>query len=152
MSKAEQDKASAWFSELQGKICTALEALEDEAPAALHGGGKAGRFEKTPWQRRDHGGAPGGGGTMAMLHGRLFEKAGVHVSTATAEIDVRTSKKGKPLVGPKRRKRLEANELAHCQFGRLPPLDDCLDNVGGEEGQRRGRRAARTRRSASSLR
>ena len=85
MSKAEQDKASAWFSELQGKICIALEALEDEAPAALHGGGKAGRFEKTPWQRRDHGGAPGGGGTIAMLHGRLFEKAGVHVSTVFGE-------------------------------------------------------------------
>ncbi len=84
MSKAEQDKASAWFAELQGKICTALEALEDEAPSVLHGG-KAGRFEKTPWQRRDHGGAPGGGGTMAMLHGRLFEKAGVHVSTVFGE-------------------------------------------------------------------
>jgi coproporphyrinogen III oxidase len=85
MSKAEQDKASAWFAELQGKICTGLEALEDEAPAALHGSSKAGRFEKTPWQRRDHGGAPGGGGTMAMLHGRLFEKAGVHVSTVFGE-------------------------------------------------------------------
>jgi coproporphyrinogen III oxidase len=84
MSKAEQDKASAWFAELQGKICSALEALEDEAPANLHGG-KPGRFVKTPWQRRDHGGAPGGGGTMAMLHGRLFEKAGVHVSTVFGE-------------------------------------------------------------------
>jgi coproporphyrinogen III oxidase len=84
MSKAEQDKASAWFAELQGKICTALEALEDEAPAHLHGN-KPGRFEKTPWQRRDHGGMPGGGGTMAMLHGRLFEKAGVHVSTVFGE-------------------------------------------------------------------
>ena len=84
MSKAEQDKASAWFAELQGKICTALEAVEDEAPANLYGG-KPGRFEKTPWQRRDHGGAPGGGGTMAMLHGRLFEKAGVHVSTVFGE-------------------------------------------------------------------
>ncbi|HWK00289.1 MAG TPA: oxygen-dependent coproporphyrinogen oxidase [Xanthobacteraceae bacterium] len=84
MSKAEQDKASAWFAELQGKICAALETLEDEAPANLHAG-KPGRFEKTPWQRRDHGGKPGGGGTMAMLHGRLFEKAGVHVSTVFGE-------------------------------------------------------------------
>ncbi|MFY9968324.1 MAG: oxygen-dependent coproporphyrinogen oxidase, partial [Roseiarcus sp.] len=34
-----------------------------------------------PWQRTDASGAPGGGGRMAMLRGRLFEKMGAHCST-----------------------------------------------------------------------
>ena len=39
------------------------------------------RFVLTPWTRTDHSGAPGGGGRMAMLHGRVFEKMGAHGST-----------------------------------------------------------------------
>ncbi|MFZ1965288.1 MAG: oxygen-dependent coproporphyrinogen oxidase, partial [Roseiarcus sp.] len=34
-----------------------------------------------PWRRVDHAGAPGGGGRMAMLRGRLFEKMAAHAST-----------------------------------------------------------------------
>ena len=40
-----------------------------------------GRFVRQSWPRQDHTGAEGGGGEMAMLHGRVFEKAGVHIST-----------------------------------------------------------------------
>ena len=72
-------RASQWFAALQARILAAFEALEDEASDALFEG-PAGRFEKKPWKRTDHTGADGGGGTMAMLRGRLFEKAGVHVS------------------------------------------------------------------------
>ena len=39
-----------------------------------------GRFTLTPWERTNHDGAPGGGGRMGLLKGRLFEKAGVHCS------------------------------------------------------------------------
>lgn len=73
-------RASTWFAELQGRIIAAFEALEDAASPALYGD-KVGRFERKPWKRTDHTGAPGGGGTMALMHGRLFEKVGVHVST-----------------------------------------------------------------------
>jgi coproporphyrinogen III oxidase len=67
---------------LQTRICTAFEALEDACTGPYDPSAKTpGRFVKTPWQRTDHSGAPGGGGTMAMLKGRVFEKAGVHVST-----------------------------------------------------------------------
>ena len=36
---------------------------------------------KTPWTRKDHSGADGGGGVMALMGGRVFEKVGCHAST-----------------------------------------------------------------------
>ena len=82
--KARQACASAWFETLRDQICTALEQLEAAAPAELYGSAP-GRFERTPWQRADVSERPGGGGVMSMLRGRLFEKAGVQVSTVFGE-------------------------------------------------------------------
>jgi coproporphyrinogen III oxidase len=77
-----QNAARGWFESLQQRIIDAIEALEREAPGPFaNPHAPPGRFVKKPWQRGDHSGAPGGGGTMAMLAGRLFEKGGVHVST-----------------------------------------------------------------------
>ncbi|MEZ5939490.1 MAG: oxygen-dependent coproporphyrinogen oxidase [Hyphomonadaceae bacterium] len=73
-----KERAHAWFSELQADIIARFEALEDEATPPLYSG-PAGRFERTAWTRGD-GSEDLGGGTMAVMRGRLFEKVGVHVS------------------------------------------------------------------------
>jgi coproporphyrinogen III oxidase len=77
-------RARAWFEALRDDICAACEALEREAPAPLYGP-EPGCFVRTAWERTDHTGKPGGGGVMALVRGRLFEKAGVHVSTVHGE-------------------------------------------------------------------
>jgi coproporphyrinogen III oxidase len=74
-SADRQEQATAWFAALRDRICAEFESIEDDAS-----GGTAGRFERRDWQRPG-----GGGGTMAIMKGRVFEKVGVNVSTVFGE-------------------------------------------------------------------
>ena len=77
----QQTAAQTWFRDVRDQICSALERLEDESQAP----GPAGRFERTAWDRPDASGAHGGGGVMSVMKGRVFEKAGVNISTVHGE-------------------------------------------------------------------
>jgi coproporphyrinogen III oxidase len=72
--ETKKDVAAAWFRAVRDDLCARLEQLEASVTGP-HADRPAGKFEIKPWSRPD-----GGGGEMGMLHGRVFEKAGVHIS------------------------------------------------------------------------
>jgi coproporphyrinogen III oxidase len=72
--EARKTRAAAWFRTLRDEIVADLEQLEDEVTGP-HADRPAGRFMREPWDRPE-----GGGGEMSTLHGRVFEKFGVHIS------------------------------------------------------------------------
>ena len=73
-------RAATWFARLRDRICTAFEVIEDEFACKPPGEGLPGRFEPTEWQRPE-----GGGGTISIMRGRVFEKVGVNISTVYGE-------------------------------------------------------------------
>jgi coproporphyrinogen III oxidase len=76
-TEPQKKQAGDWFYSLQHDICQAFEVLEQ---SLINSDKLAGAFEFKPWDR--HG---GGGGTMAVMRGRVFEKVGVNVSVVHGE-------------------------------------------------------------------
>jgi coproporphyrinogen III oxidase len=73
------ERTARWFADLRDGLCAAFEAIEDEFAEGGAGGGP-GRFARRDWQRPG-----GGGGTIALMHGRVFEKVGVNISSVSGE-------------------------------------------------------------------
>ncbi|MEM9421278.1 MAG: coproporphyrinogen III oxidase, partial [Pseudomonadota bacterium] len=84
--ETRKDTARRWFESLRDKLCAQFELLEAEAMPDLYGDTAPDKFVKTPWHRAKLGDADQGGGTMGMLRGRVFEKAGIHTSTVYGEL------------------------------------------------------------------
>ena len=75
----QQNRASEWFLALQSQLIESFEMLEKEATLPQYEK-PAGLFVRKSWDRDG-----GGGGTMAVLEGRVFEKAGVNFSEVYGE-------------------------------------------------------------------
>ncbi len=80
-----KEEARTWFAVLRDRICAEFEKIEDEL-TGTHAELPPGRFIRKDWKREaGAGGQDRGGGTMAIMHGRVFEKVGVNVSTVFGE-------------------------------------------------------------------
>lgn len=72
-------EASVWFRSLRDSICAEFEKIEGELVGTF-AENPAGKFIRKSWEREG-----GGGGEMSLMHGRVFEKVGVNISTVHGE-------------------------------------------------------------------
>jgi coproporphyrinogen III oxidase len=80
-----KEEVRVWFEDLRDRICAEFERIEDELQGT-HRDKAPGRFERKTWKReRGPSVEDRGGGTMALMRGRVFEKVGVNVSTVFGE-------------------------------------------------------------------
>ncbi len=69
--KNKKQLASLWFKELRDKICRSFEEIENKNSMK-----KQITFNQKSWERDG-----GGGGVISIMHGDVFEKVGVNIST-----------------------------------------------------------------------
>ena len=69
--KNKKQLASLWFKELRDKICKSFEEIENKNSMK-----KQITFNQKSWVRDG-----GGGGVISIMHGDVFEKVGVNIST-----------------------------------------------------------------------
>jgi coproporphyrinogen III oxidase len=75
----QKSLALKWFQNLRDQICHAFEKIEEEY-ACHHQLEVPGKFHFKTWERTG-----GGGGTMGLMKGHVFEKVGVNVSEVFGE-------------------------------------------------------------------
>ena len=69
----KKQETEDWFRCLRDQLCAVFEEIEESGTLA---DGPAGKFTRKSWLRDG-----GGGGEMSLMHGRVFEKVGVNIST-----------------------------------------------------------------------
>ncbi|MBL8640232.1 MAG: oxygen-dependent coproporphyrinogen oxidase [Alphaproteobacteria bacterium] len=82
--------ATNFFRDLRDRICAEFEAIEGELGegefahqpplAGMSGPPSKGHFSRKIWYHKNDDGAPGGGGEISLMKGRVFEKVGVNIS------------------------------------------------------------------------
>src|SRR5262245_35457481 len=73
-------RTERWFAALRDRIAAAFEAIEDECASESPDAPAPRRFGRRDWQRPG-----GGGGTMALMRGSVFEKVGVNISSVSGD-------------------------------------------------------------------
>ncbi len=75
-----------WFTKLRDDLCSALELVETDFKGSNDSRKlKPGKFKRKFWERPGERGKSGGGGTMSIMRGQVFEKAGVNISEVKGE-------------------------------------------------------------------
>jgi coproporphyrinogen III oxidase len=95
MQKTYKQQASDWFKSLQIRLYQEFETIEQELNDTQLKHQPAGKFTITPWDRNEiavqnkdlH-----GGGIMAIMRGRVFEKVGVNFSNVYGQFSPEFSK------------------------------------------------------------
>ena len=84
----QKARAAAWFAQLRDLICAEFERIETELTDGPFSDLPPGTFQRKAWERGaahegdlPRNGGEGGGGVMSLMHGRVFEKVGVNIST-----------------------------------------------------------------------
>ena len=79
--QTQKNNASSYFRDLRARICNRFEKLEQDYSGSKNNDLEAGKFVFNEWERPDEQAGKGGGGTMGVMKGRVFEKVGVNIST-----------------------------------------------------------------------
>jgi len=76
----KKELAQKWFRSLRNEVINQFEKIENQNSK------KQIKFKKKNWKRKPHLKKDNGGGEMAIMHGDIFEKVGVNISTVYGQL------------------------------------------------------------------